>query len=489
MKTTLKLFAMLMLVTFMASCSESSDELGTTQPTGEKVYMTFSGSADEEFSGGTDEELRTRINSKDNKKIDFAAGDAISVFDSKNSNNKFTTTEGGSQVKFSGTATQSDNYTFLYPYQNSATISGGKISAVIPAEQTATVGTFDPAANLSVAKADGKGVVNLKNICSLIRLNVAVNCASVTLTDLGGRAVAGAVTINPETYEVAPAATGASKSVTLKNLTAGKIYYIAILPGAIKLNLEFRTSAYEGFIKSKASQIILERSKVLNVGQVVSSPKEEFVDLGLPSCKLWAKCNIGATASTGYGNFFAWGETKTKTTYTWANYSKTFVTDTYSSTNKKVFKKYTNNNTTYTATGYLNTDDAKKTVLDLSDDVANVQLGGNWRMPTTAEYKELCDNTTNKWTTKSNIKGRLFTSKTNSSATIFFPAAGKKGSSSEGTIDQGSGAGYWESSLIKGTPSTAYQFVFNNDEVYYSFDMDGDRRWGRTVRAIYVSKK
>ena len=34
----------------------------------------------------------------------------------------------------------------------------------------------------------------------------------------------------------------------------------------------------------------------------------EFVDLGLPSGTLWAKCNIGADSETGYGNYYMYGK-------------------------------------------------------------------------------------------------------------------------------------------------------------------------------------
>lgn len=32
----------------------------------------------------------------------------------------------------------------------------------------------------------------------------------------------------------------------------------------------------------------------------------EFVDLGLPSGTLWAKCNIGVDEEYEYGGYFAW---------------------------------------------------------------------------------------------------------------------------------------------------------------------------------------
>ena len=36
----------------------------------------------------------------------------------------------------------------------------------------------------------------------------------------------------------------------------------------------------------------------------------EYVDLGLPSGTLWAKCNVGAETETDYGLYFQWGDTQ-----------------------------------------------------------------------------------------------------------------------------------------------------------------------------------
>ena len=41
----------------------------------------------------------------------------------------------------------------------------------------------------------------------------------------------------------------------------------------------------------------------------------QAVDLGLPSGQKWASFNVGATTPEGYGNYYAWGETETKTDY------------------------------------------------------------------------------------------------------------------------------------------------------------------------------
>ena len=105
-----------------------------------------------------------------------------------------------------------------------------------------------------------------------------------------------------------------------------------------------------------------------------------WVDLGL-SVK-WATCNVGATTPEGYGNYYAWGETKPKSTYDWSTY-KYCNGDRYSMTKYCTNSEY----------GIVD----NKTTLELSDDAAHVNWGGSWRMPTKAEQDEL-NNCTWTWT-------------------------------------------------------------------------------------------
>ena len=116
----------------------------------------------------------------------------------------------------------------------------------------------------------------------------------------------------------------------------------------------------------------------------------EYVDLGL-SVK-WATCNVGASSPTEYGNYYAWGETTTKSEYTKKN-SKTCG----------ISMGDISGNSSY--------------------DAARTNWGGSWRLPTKAECQELLDNCKSEWTTVSGVRGRRFTSKKNGRS-IFLPAAG-----------------------------------------------------------------
>ena len=115
----------------------------------------------------------------------------------------------------------------------------------------------------------------------------------------------------------------------------------------------------------------------------------EYVDLGL-SVK-WATQNIGASRSSDYGDYFAWGEVTPK-------------------------KKYTDENcSTY-----------NKPMSDISGDsfydAASYNWGGSWRLPTYKEMQELVDKCKWTWTNIAGHKGYMV--KGPNGLNIFLPAGG-----------------------------------------------------------------
>ena len=160
----------------------------------------------------------------------------------------------------------------------------------------------------------------------------------------------------------------------------------------------------------------------------------DYVDLGL-SVK-WATCNVGATKPEEYGNYYAWGETKTKTTYDWNTYK--WATATYDA---EYDRWYLETLTKYNTDANYGTVD-NKTTLDLADDAARANWGGAWRMPTDGEWAELLEECTWKWKNayKGTTAGYLVTSKINGNS-IFLPAAGHRYGG--GLDDAGSRGFYW----------------------------------------------
>ena len=192
-----------------------------------------------------------------------------------------------------------------------------------------------------------------------------------------------------------------------------------------------------------------------------------YVDLGLPSGLLWAACNLGAAAPEDYGDYFAWGETEPKSFYDWKTYQYCISTNT-------ILIKYCNN-ASYGINGF--TDDL--TTLLPEDDAATANWDNGWRMPTQYEWYELLVNTTNVWTTRNGVNGRLFTSKTNGN-TLFLPAAGCRSGFS--LSDAGSRGYYWSSSLRTDDPRYACFFDITSWDCYV-FHYN-NRYYGFSVRAV-----
>lgn len=204
----------------------------------------------------------------------------------------------------------------------------------------------------------------------------------------------------------------------------------------------------------------------------------KYVDMG--PAGLWATCNVGAEKPEDYGLYFAWGETTGYAQpsdkpggFVW-NTAPYWVSGTYA--NSK-WSKYTPTDS-YSSTGIAD----GKTVLDLEDDAAYVNMGGNWRMPTMEEWVELVNACETTWETDYNgtgIAGRLFKLKTDSSKELFFPAAGII---SDGVLSSvGTRTDVWSSQLRVATPQTAYCCAMTSTVNPQNFFYRPD---GRSVRAV-----
>jgi hypothetical protein len=117
----------------------------------------------------------------------------------------------------------------------------------------------------------------------------------------------------------------------------------------------------------------------------------EYVDLGLPSGTLWAKCNVGAPTPESLGDFYAWGEIYPKTDYS----SNTYIYD-----------------------------GEPGDTMPAEADVASVFWGGGWHVPTVEEMNELRYWCAWKYVQQNGRNGFQITGPNGSS--IFLPCGGWK---------------------------------------------------------------
>jgi hypothetical protein len=200
----------------------------------------------------------------------------------------------------------------------------------------------------------------------------------------------------------------------------------------------------------------------------------EWVEIGGVK---WATKNVGAEAITDYGQYFSWGGVNgfTAAQVTGSCHSKGFYWEDY---------EYGNGTGSPGTTGmskYNSTDG--KTVLEVSDDAATVNMGSCWRTPTRAEYAALGNAVNTVWTQVNGVYGMLCTDKTDSSKTLFFPACGH--CFNGGIGDVGSGGHYWSSSLSSRDVARAYDLYFFSDG-YVDWDRVSDnRKEGFPVRGVF----
>ncbi len=170
----------------------------------------------------------------------------------------------------------------------------------------------------------------------------------------------------------------------------------------------------------------------------------DYVDLGLSV--QWATCNVGASNPSEYGNYYAWGETRSKSEYNSPN----------SATYEKPMGDIAGNP---------------------NYDAARANWGGSWRLPTKAEFQELVDDCSWKWGVYLGVKGYKVTGPNGNS--IFLPAAGWRYGSS--LYDAGEYGYYWSSTPLESGSQRAYDLTFDsgNRSVLWFSRLDG-----HTVRPV-----
>ena len=168
-------------------------------------------------------------------------------------------------------------------------------------------------------------------------------------------------------------------------------------------------------------------------------PVPVAVDLGLPSGLKWASFNLGASKPEEYGDYYAWGETETKTDYSWSTYK-------WSQGSNNTLTKYNCNSS------YGVVDNIK--ILSSEDDAATVKLGAEWHIPNYNEITELLTKCTSEWETRNGVQGRKLTSSINGNS-IFIPFAGYR--SETETLSANSEGYYWVSELAVTDPEYTYR--------------------------------
>lgn len=173
----------------------------------------------------------------------------------------------------------------------------------------------------------------------------------------------------------------------------------------------------------------------------------DYVDLGLSV--MWATCNVGASSPSEYGDYYAWGETETKVTYTQDN-----------------CERYN--------------EDIGDISGNIRYDVAASNWGDGWRLPTRAELEELVDMCDWVWCRNEYSWGYLVIGPNGNK--IFLPAAGNYFYQKH--YNAGEMGNYW-SSTPDDSRTSAYDIFFHTQNGYENLYVgEITRYYGQSVRPV-----
>ena len=501
MKKIFKTLPLALIVMSIYSCT-SDDETVQDVNDNSSVVTTFT--CTQENEGTTTKAAM----GPEGKTILWKSGDAISIFDG-DGNKQFTLNAGSDGQKsgsFTGKCYESESYVAVYPYTEGATLSYDRKSVsniVLPDEQEAVDGGFDPKAALMIAKSNTT-TLQFKNAVGFIKVTPQFDCKKIILRAANKtQPLAGKGKINIEDPNNPYIDFTGSKelfySITLSGtITNGNAYYIAVPAVTLAKNwtLTFVTEN-QNYMRKVTQDITFVRSKALNLGTfaengdywagprgIVDSSQE--VDLGLTITiknknykVIFAKSNLtedGLAANEyAYGDYFAWGATEpwyssiSGNTFTW----KPGKEDGYTEANAPTFSPEYEKNTDF----------------KMSDDPARKILGGDWQLPTRDIWKALRNANNNKvywetngngdfWESSSKNKGIKITKKDEPGTYLFLPYAGKFSGTK---FDEYAGM-YWSGTAAYS--GDAYVLSFMRGEITPESTSSYSRHLGCQVRPV-----
>lgn len=185
--------------------------------------------------------------------IHWVNGDKINV-----DGVEFSTEDDGAKAYFTTKESfaEDNDYVAIYP----ATAGTALSNVTIPAAQQAAEGDFHSAAAVSVAVSNTT-TLDFKNVTSILKFQVPVSAASVTIS--ADEPLAGEVSVDYNNGEPTWENVNAVNSVTVTGEFEPEVdYYVTILPGT-KTNFTVRI---DGVVSRVATTVNAKRSMVMNMG-------------------------------------------------------------------------------------------------------------------------------------------------------------------------------------------------------------------------------
>ena len=472
------------------SCTREAEESGLLNS---GIDLEFTA----EWADEKDADSRTVLQ-EDGTSIWWSANEEINVFIGKDVSAKFVSTNTQPQGVVSfvgnvliGAAEQNDTfpgYWAAYPYKAENSCDGQSLTLSLPYIQKGEANGFADKFFPSVARSNNF-LLSFWNVCGGARFSVTrEGIKRIVFKSNDGSPMAGKVKVGfgednkPQILEF----TEPVDSVVVNAPEGGFIpsthYFAAMLPQTHEQGLSVtlwmadkkadKAISQSISIHRSAFGLLNEIDKGLEFVDAVfpddPSPEVDFemVDLGL-SVK-WATCNLGASSPEEYGNYYAWGETERYGNRPWDARWKLYK---WCMGSESTLTKYC----TDPNYGYNSFTD-NKIILDPEDDAAKVTLGGDWRMPTIADWEELMNNSVWTWCWLKSTYGYKVTSLVPgfTDKWIFLP--------SRNYVDDW----YWSSIICPKDPSSASVLIITHESAGFSYYSRASSLFLRPVNGDYI---
>ena len=405
----------------------------------------------------------------------WVAGDVVYICNSSYDYGTMTAESSGTTTRLVGTVTKTmkvgNKYTLRY-------LQRGQNSLWLPAQK----GTLeDIAKNHDIAEAsvtvksiDGNNVTfeetvaNFESKISITKftVNVPIKNANIFCTNLKTYVRPGYSGVYSH-IEIAPAEETSTVYVAMSTLNDEKSIFSFLVKGADDKYYVGKKKAQLQNGKNYATSVTLEEMPA-------------YVDLGIRRdgyAICWATVNVGATHPGEIGNYYAWGETSPKSSYTWDNYpygSYSWIT------------KYDPDRPDQ---GVV---DGLATLLP-EDDAATANLGSGWRTPHKNDYTDMLNssNIDMKNVYADGTWGYIFISKIAGFEGRFVFLPRTFGYYKEDAQQEKSYSYYWTNNIDQQSwtsSSFANTFYFSNPNTNYPTTPTTsrmDRAYGLAVRAVY----
>lgn len=289
MRKLISMFMAAAAAVALSSCAQEEIDDYRPEPTGETFTYIAEHAADEAApADGADSKA---VMNPETKKSEWIKGDRITVHNGA-AGFIFTTQDAGSSAQFSYTGddfSAENGVIAVYPAEEvgkdeepviNADLAAKKVSVVIPGEQTATTGSYDPEAGVAVAYSTDEHL-RFKNATALLKFTVATEgVKSVVFSGIDSVAVCGIadVAFAAEDNTVAGVtlraeSVGTSVSLTAKDkFEVGKTYYMAIAPQTFSkgftLSFQFVEEGPLHVVKTHEESREIRRNVILNVGEL-----------------------------------------------------------------------------------------------------------------------------------------------------------------------------------------------------------------------------